>query len=295
MTSATPQPNPTEALLTMLNLTPLASTGQEELFSAQTLTDESPRIFGGQVLAQALIAASRTVEDKQAHSLHAYFLRPGQVEAPLSYGVEVLNEGRSFATRRVQAYQPEAPIFSAIVSFQAQAAGPDHSASMPQGLPEPESLPQASDILGSLDIPLAQKVAYTRPIDIRHISAPLYLGPDRQASAQNLVWFKTFGPLPDDPALHQAALAYASDYTQIEPLLRRHGQSWVSPGMKVASLDHTIWFHRPARADDWLLLVQDSPSAQGARGLSLGQIFSRDGVHVATVAQEAMFRLPDYR
>lgn len=296
MSQATPQElTPTGALLAMLNFKRVATSAHEHLFEALTLTKESPRIFGGQVLAQALMAAASTVDGKTPHSLHGYFLRPGDVNENLTYGVEGLNDARSFATRRVQAYQNSQPIFSCITSFQAEAAGPDHGSTMPQGLPEPESLPTAADLLGHLNVPIAQKVAYSRPFDVRHISAPLYLAPDVQKSPTNMIWFKTFEPLPDDPTLHQAAIAYASDYTPLEPVLRQHGTTWLEPGMKVASLDHAIWFHRPARADQWLLLLQESPSAQDARGLSVGKIFAQDGTHVATVIQEAMIRLPEYR
>lgn len=286
---------PTGKLLAMLDLPVASASAHEQVFQARTLTKESPRIFGGQVLAQALVAAARTVEGKQVHSLHGYFLRPGDVNASLAYGVENLNDTRSFASRRVQAYQGGAPIFSCIASFQTVAKGPEHSSEIPTDLPDPESLPTAADLLGHINLPIAQKVAHGRPFDIRHISPALYLDPDTSGSAQNMVWFKTKERLPDDPLIHQAAMAYASDYTQIEPVLRRHQKSWLEPGMKVASLDHTIWFHRQAPADEWLLLVQDCPSSQGARGLSLGKIFTRDGKHIATVAQEALIRLPEYR
>lgn len=286
---------PTQKLLAMLDLQAGGASAHEQVFSALTLTRESPRIFGGQVLAQALIAAARTVEGKVLHSLHGYFLRPGDVDGDLSYGAEVLNEARSFATRRVQAYQGGQPIFSCITSFQVPSAGLDHGSPMPQQVTPPEDLPTAADLLGHLLVPIAQKVAFSRPFDVRHISDPVYLEPGHVKEPVNMVWFKTFEPLPDDPVLHQAAIAYASDYTQLEPVLRRHGRTWLEPGMKVASLDHAIWFHRPARADEWLLLVQESPSAQDSRGLSVGKIFTRDGTHVATVTQEAMIRLPEYR
>lgn len=297
MSQDTPQDKltPTGKLLAMLDLPRASTSAHEQVFSATTLTKESPRIFGGQVLAQAVIAAARTVEEKNLHSLHGYFLRPGDVNADLSYGVESLNDSRSFASRRVQAYQGNLPIFSCIASFQAKALGPEHASEIPTDLPDPESLPTAADLLGHINLPIAQKVAHGRPFDIRHISPAIYLTPDQSSSASNLIWFKTKEKLPTDPLLHQAAIAYASDYTQIEPLLRRHQKTWLEPGMNVASLDHTIWFHRPAPADEWLLLIQDSPSAQGARGLSLGKIFTRAGQHVATVAQESMIRLPEYR
>lgn len=287
--------SPTQKLLAMLNLAPGGASAHEHVFSALTLTKESPRIFGGQVLAQAIMAAAHTVEGKTLHSLHGYFLRPGDVEADLSYGAEALNDARSFASRRVQAYQLGQPIFSAIASFQAPDAGLDHQSDFPCQVPAPEDLPTTAELLGHLLDPLAQKVAFARPFDLRHVQTPVYLDAGQVQEPVNMVWFKTFEPLGDDPVVHQAALAYASDYTQLEPVLRQHGKSWLEPGMKVASLDHVIWFHRPARADDWLLLVQESPSAQSSRGLSVGKIFTRQGQHVATVAQEAMIRLPEYR
>lgn len=289
------QLTPTQKLVEMLSPVSGGASAHEQVFSAVTLTRETPRIFGGQVLAQAVVTAAQTVEGKDIHSLHGYFLRPGSVDDPLSYGVESLNDARSFATRRVQAYQKGAPVFSAIASFQAPARGPEHGSDAPLNLPGPETLPTAAELLGHLDLPLAQKVAFTRPFDMRHIATPLYLSPETAPSPTNMVWFKTFEPLPDDPVLHRAAIAYASDYTPLEPVLRNHGKSWLEPGMKVASLDHAIWFHRQARADEWLLLVQESPSAQDARGLSIGKIFTAAGKHVATVTQEAMVRLPEYR
>lgn len=287
--------SPVQKLLHMLSPVHGGASAHEDVFSAVTLTRESPRIFGGQVLAQAVVTASRTVEGKDIHSLHGYFLRPGSTDLPLSYGVEKLNDARSFATRRVQAYQEGAAIFSAIASFQVPSAGPEHSSPMPQGLPDPESLPTTADILGHLDIPLARKVAFDRPFDVRHIDPSLYLTADPNPAPVNRLWFRTFEALPDDPVVHRAAIAYASDYTPLEPVLRAHGRTWLEPGMKVASLDHAIWFHRDARADEWLLLEQSSPSAQDARGLSVGKIFTRTGEHVATVTQEAMIRLPEYR
>ncbi|WP_421083016.1 acyl-CoA thioesterase [Rothia nasimurium] len=287
--------SPTQKLLAMLDIQGGGASAHEQVFNAVTLTRESPRIFGGQVLAQALMAAARTVEGKVLHSVHGYFLRPGDVDTDLSYGAETLNEARSFATRRVQAYQGGLPIFSCIASFQSPARGLDHGSPMPENLTPPEELPTAAELLGHLPYPIAQKVAFTRPFDVRHVNAPVYLEPGQEKEPVNMVWFKTFEQLPDDPVIHQASIAYASDYTQLEPVLRKHGRSWLEPGMKVASLDHAIWFHRPARADEWLLLVQESPSAQDSRGLSVGKIYTRDGLHVATVTQEAMIRLPEFR
>lgn len=289
--------DPTQLLLSMLNLSPLPPAGHDDaVFSAQSLTKETPRIFGGQVLAQSIIAASRTVEEtRKLHSIHGYFLRPGSVDDTLTYGVQKLNDARSFSARRVHGYQYEEPIFSSIMSFQEPAYGIEHSASMPTDVPEPESLPTAAELIGDIPHPTAQAVAFTRPFDIRHITPALYAQPDKNNSAANMVWLKTTSTLPDDPVVHQAALAYASDYTVMEPILRAHGKFWLEPGIKFASLDHSMWFHREARADQWLLYVQESPSAQGSRGLSTGRLFTRDGVHVATVTQEAMLRFPEFK
>lgn len=288
---------PTQKLIAMLNLQERPAFGSDQhSFEAQTLSRESTRIFGGQVLAQAVMAASRSVEgDRSIHSFHGYFLRPGSIDSQLTLGTQALNDGRSFSTRRVHAYQEGLPIFSCIASFQTESAGPDHASVMPEGLPEPDSLPTVAELIGHVPVPVAKAVAFDRPFDLRHVNPPLYMQPDAEPSPTNAVWFKTFESLPDDPVLHRAAIAYASDYTQMEPILRQHGKFWLEPGMNVASLDHAMWFHRDARADEWLLMVQESPSAQDARGLTISKIFSQDGAHVATVAQEAMVRLPEYK
>jgi acyl-CoA thioesterase-2 len=245
------------------------------------------------VLAQSLIAGSRTVpEGRGVHSMHGYFLRPGDANKPITFGVQRLRDGRSFSARRVHAYQEGMPILSMIASFQEADEGIEHQSEMPAGIPGPESLPSTADLLGKYDHPVARHWAYERPFDIRHVDPALYVSAKGGKEPRNAVWMKTFGPMPDDPELHRAALAYASDYTILESILRKHGMSWITPGMSVASLDHAMWWHRPVRVDEWLLYVQESPSAQGARGLATGRIFSRDGLHVATVAQEGMIRVP---
>ena len=258
------KPTPTQNLMTMLNLTPAESVGGDDAFTAVTLTRETPRTYGGQVLAQAIMAADNTVSDKVLHSIHAYFLHPGDITKELIFTSQRLNNGRSFATRRVQALQDDIPIFSAIASFQKPSHGPEHTAvEMPQ-VPDPEGLPSVSDYIGEVAHPVAQAVAWERPIDIRYVSPHLYTAPDSRSQ---------------------------------EPVatVRRHGKFWLEQGMKSASLDHAMWFHREARADEWLLYVMDSPTAQGGRMLARGSIFTREGKLVATVAQEMMFRLPEYR
>jgi acyl-CoA thioesterase-2 len=280
--------------LTLTPLTPAAGSHQgEDLFSAPSLWTPQRRVFGGQVAAQAILAAMRTVDaDRFIHSMHGYFLRPGDDEQDITFSVDRIHDGRSFSTRRTQAYQNGTPILSMIASFQDVDPGLEHQIEMPTDIPPPEDLPSARDLLGPIDHPAAQYWANSRPFDLRHADAPVYLTPDPQPSARQAVWFRSISPMPDDENVHRAALAYASDYTVLEPILRRHGATWATPGLKMASLDHAMWWHRFARVDDWLLYVQDSPSATGGRGLAQGHIFTRDGMLVATVAQEGMVRIP---
>lgn len=251
------------------------------------------RVFGGQVLAQALIAAQRTIGDRPVHSLHGYFLRAGDISLPITFKVDRLRDGRSFSTRRVQAFQKGEAMFSMIASFQVVGPGIDHHDMMPAGITPPEALPSAYDILGEHDHPMAQYWAKARPFDIRHVDGNVYLPSDITRVAHQATWFRANGEMPDDPSVHRAAIAYASDYSILEPIFRRHGLTWAHEGLSEASLDHAMWFHRDARADQWLLYVTESPSAQGGRGLSTGRIFTREGQLIATVAQEGMIRIPE--
>ncbi|GAA1050195.1 acyl-CoA thioesterase [Arthrobacter russicus] len=265
----------------------------EDLYVGTSQKRPSQRVFGGQVLAQTLVASSRTVPETRAvHSMHGYFLRAGDANQPITFGVQRLRDGRSFSARRVHAYQNGEPILSMIASFQEPDDGLDHQAEFPEGIPDPESLPNAADLLGSLDHPVAREWTVERPFDVRHVGSNIYFSVDDDRRPQQAVWLKTVGAMPDDPVLHRAALAFASDYTLLEPVLRRHGMPWRSAGVSIASLDHAMWWHRPVRVDDWLLYVSDSPSASGARGLSLGKFFNRSGELVASVAQEGMIRVP---
>jgi acyl-CoA thioesterase II len=292
---APPSGDPTSALIQLLDLGELkgARTDEDIFLGLSSQPQPRERVFGGQVLAQSLVAATRTVDpDRLVHSMHGYFLRPGDANQPITFGVQRLRDGRSFSARRVHAYQDGLPILSMIASFQDPDEGMDHESQMPAGIPDPESLPSTAELLGKFDHPVAQHWAYERPFDIRHVDPPIYVSAKGKHEARNAVWMKTFGPMPEDANLHRAALAYASDYTLLESVLRRHGLSWITPGMSVASLDHAMWWHRPARVDEWLLYVQESPSAQGARGLATGKIFNQAGHHVASVAQEGMIRVP---
>ncbi|QCU78293.1 acyl-CoA thioesterase II [Citricoccus sp. SGAir0253] len=288
--------DPTDVLRRVLSLTPEGSderTG-EALFTGLTPPQARGRVFGGQVMAQSLMAAIHTVDAGRAiHSMHGYFIRPGDALQPIRFAVEDLRDGRSFSVRRVHADQDGKTILSLMCSFQEPSPGLDHQSPMPNGVPEPESLPATSQRLGHVQHPVAQEWAWARPFDIRHVDSPLEATPGKERVATNMVWMKTFSGLEGDANVHRAALAYASDYTLLEPVLRRHGLAWVRPGMSVASLDHAMWWHRPARVDEWLLYVQTSHSAQGARGLSHGRIYSREGELVASVAQEGMIRVPN--
>jgi acyl-CoA thioesterase-2 len=285
---------PVAGLLAALDLETTGARTNEDIFTGISQWMPLGRVFGGQVLAQSVIAASRTVEDdRRIHSLHGYFLRPGDVEQPITFAVDRIHDGRSFSTRRTQAYQNGLPILSMIASFQDADPGLDHQVDPPEGVPDPDSLPSDSELLAGIDHPIAQYWATGRAFDMRHIGEPVYFGRTKERVAHQAVWMRAADRLPDDENLHRAALAYASDYSLLEPVLRRHGATWGTPGLKVASLDHAMWWHRFGRVDEWLLYVQESPNAIGGRGLSTGRIFSREGLLLATVAQEGMIRIPE--
>ena len=286
--------DPLAGLLAALDLQDTGARTSEDIFTGPSQWMPLGRVFGGQVLAQSLVAAQRTTpEDRTVHSMHGYFLRPGKVELPITFSVDRIHDGRSFSTRRTQAYQDGLPILSMIASFQDHDPGLDHQASMPEGVPDPESVPSTAEVLGDVDHPIAQFWATQRPFEMRHVPSPIYFSVEGEKVAHQAVWIKAIGQLPDDPNLHRAALAYASDYSILEPILRRHGYPWSTPGLKAASLDHAMWWHRFGRVDEWLLYTQESPSATGGRGLSLGRIFTRDGLLIASVAQEGMVRIPE--
>lgn len=284
--------DPIADLVDVLSLTKLSET----TFQGRTQWMPHGRVFGGQVLAQSLIAAMQTVPDQRpVHSLHSYFLRPGDIQKEIYFDVEILRDGKSFSARRVKALQDEQPIFVLTCSFQAPADGVNHQETMPQNLPDPESLPSASDLLSKFDHPATNYWSKARPFDLRHVGEPVYLKPATKQDANQLIWFKAISPLPLDVNLQTAALTYASDYTILESILKRHGLSWAHPGLNTASLDHAIWFHESPMVNDWMLYVQHSPASQSGRGLALGSIFSKDGKLLASVAQEGMVRVPEYR
>lgn len=251
------------------------------------------RVFGGQVLAQALVAAQRTVEGIDAHSMHAYFLLPGDPKAPIIYETERVRDGRSFTTRRVVAIQHGRPIFVMSASFHKLEQGFEHQLALPDGVPGPEELTAVADMPADLLARLPERVrAYwtrPRPVELRPVSLGHYLGTPPATPVQ-YIWFRAAGTLPDDPGLHRAVLAYTSDMTLLETALVSHGDSVLGENIQGASLDHALWLHRPFRVDDWLLYAQDSPFAGGARGLARGLIYDRAGRLVASVAQEGLIR-----
>ncbi len=267
----------------------------EDIFVGTPMHTPYGRAFGGNILGQAIIAAGRTVSANQdIHSLHAYFLRPGNVTDPLTYAVDRLHDGRSFATRRTQAFQGGVPILSMISSFQTPDTGIDHQAAIDMdAYPEPEQLPSLAERYGHLAREHGHMAwVLERPCDIRHVTEPIFVRVSGELTATQAEWIRVPERLPDDAHVHRAALAFMCDYSLLEPIYRRHGVPWATPGLRSASLDYALWFHRPFRADEWLLCVSESPSAQGGRGLGMGRVYTRDGVLVASTAQEGMVRVP---
>jgi acyl-CoA thioesterase-2 len=250
------------------------------------------RVFGGQVAGQALVAAGRTVsEDRPVHSLHAYFIRPGDPTVPLIYLVERVRDGRSFTTRRVTTIQHGKTIFTLSASFHRREPGVAHADPMPE-VPPPDAVPPTAERMEKLFGPSVREWYGGNPIDIRHIG-PLTFEAERDPSlrtTRNLVWLRADGDLPDDPLLHVCLVTYASDMTLLDSVLLAHGLSWADGRTTGASLDHAMWFHGPFRADRWLLYAQDSPVAQGALGLARGEMYTSDGELVVSVVQEGLVR-----
>ena len=252
------------------------------------------RVFGGQVIGQALVAAIRTIPDgKNCHSLHGYFIRPGDPASPIIYEVERYRDGTSFATRGVSAIQHGKTIFVMNASFHHHEDGLEHQMTMPD-VPAPEDLPSEKQIIERFRQVMPENMrryfARERPIELRPVRPSHYLNPKKQEDPVQNVWIRASRSLPDGLPLHQCILAYASDMTLLDTSLVVHGRNFFDPHLMLASLDHSIWFHRPFRADEWLLYAQDSPAAFGARGLNRGCIFTRDGQLVASVAQEGLIR-----
>jgi acyl-CoA thioesterase-2 len=279
-----------QELLSVLDLETL----EVNLFRGRSPDVGWQRVFGGQVIGQALVAACRTVEGRQPHSMHAYFLLPGDPKVPIVYEVDRIRDGKSFTTRRVVAIQHGQPIFSMSVSFHNnEEGGLAHQIDMPK-VPKPDELPSESEIrervLPLMPDPVRRYYERERPIELRPVEYGRYLGKTSEDGKFN-VWIRATERLPDDPAIHRCVLAYASDMTLLDTALVPHGRTLFEKDFMAASLDHALWFHRPFRADDWLLYAQDSPSLEGARGFARGLVFVSDGTLVASVAQEGLVRL----
>ncbi len=270
---------------------------EHNIFRGQSIDIGSGFVYGGQALAQSLVAAARTLEDERrlCHSMHGYFILPGDVDAPIVYEVDRLRDGKSFTTRRIVAIQHGRAIFNMAASFHRPEPGKEHQGDAPD-VPGPHELPSELDLIRRVEdrIPDEKRDFYTRdrPIEFRPVDPADPFDPQKKAPERHL-WFRAQGTLPDDGLTHRSVLAYASDYGLLGTALRPHGLSFVQPELQLASLDHALWFHRDVRLDDWLLYAMESPSASRARGYTRGQIFAEDGTLVASVAQEGLMRLRD--
>jgi acyl-CoA thioesterase II len=268
-----------------------------DIFRGRSPEERIQRVFGGQVAAQALVAAGRTVPpERMVHSLHAYFIRPGDPSIPIVYNVERVRDGRSFTTRRVVAVQHGKAIFTMSASFHIPEDGVFHQAAVMPDVPAPDSLPTVQERLEPVfaeNPGWREALSRPRPVDLRYVNALTWEAHRDPSliSPQNTVWFRFDADLPDDPLLHVVMAAYASDFTLVDTVLLAHGLAWGMSDVIGASLDHAIWFHKPFRADEWILYAQESPWSGGARGLAQGQMFTASGDLVASVVQECMVRV----
>jgi acyl-CoA thioesterase-2 len=280
--------NSLDRLLDLLDLEQV----EVNLFRGRSPDETRQRVFGGQVAAQALVAAGRTVPPgRPVHSLHAYFIHPGDTRVPLIYSVEQVRDGRSFTTRRVTAIQHSRTIFVMSASFQRPEESLSHASQMPQVPPPAQVRPSTERLAELLGTPLPGDLR-DYPIELRHVG-PLSLEVQRDPALRtsaNYVWLRVAGNLPDDPLLHVCLMTYASDLTLLDTVLRRHGRVWEDGRMTGASLDHAMWFHRPFRADRWLLFAQETPSASAGRGLAIGHVYTEDGTLVVSAVQEGLVR-----
>ncbi|TPI55454.1 MULTISPECIES: acyl-CoA thioesterase II [unclassified Mesorhizobium] len=279
-----------DELLRILDLERL----EHNLYRGRSPQVEWQRVFGGQTIAQALVAAQRTVEpDRYVHSLHGYFMRPGDIKVPIIYEVDRIRDGGSFTTRRVLAIQHGQAIFSLEASFQVDEKGLEHQFALPDDVPPPEGLKTQRQLLERADrVPEAVRRfwARERPLELRPVNLQHYESRDKLPPRQN-VWIRLAGPVPDDRALQSVLLAYLSDMTLLDTSTFAHGRGLFDPDIQAASLDHSMWFHRPHSLDGWLLYAQDSPSSSGSRGFSRGTLYARDGTLIASMAQEGLIRL----
>ncbi|MDY6903307.1 MAG: acyl-CoA thioesterase II [Thermodesulfobacteriota bacterium] len=290
METCTSEDNVLDELLALLKLEKI----EENIFRGHSQDLGFGNVFGGQVLGQALSAATQTVDsERSVHSLHAYFMRPGDPAKPVIYEVDCIRDGKSFTTRRVVAIQKGRAILSMSASFQVQEAGLEHQDAMPGDIPGPEGLmsevEMARQISDKIPPSIRNKILCTKPIEIRPVN-PVNPFTPKKESPDRYVWFKTIHKMTEDPAVHKYMLAYASDFGLVSTSMRPHGVTFWNPQMQVASLDHAMWFHRDFRMDDWLLYVSHSPSASRSRGLNQGHIFTREGVLAASIVQEGLIR-----
>jgi acyl-CoA thioesterase-2 len=277
-----------DQLLEVLDLKQL----DRDRFQGESPQVGAQRVFGGQVAGQALVAAGRTVDPaRPVHSLHGYFVRPGDPTVPIDFTVETIRDGRSFSVRRSTAQQHGKTIFFMSASFQVTEQGLDHHIEAPEGIPGPDETPTMRDWLARYPERAAAFNASPQAIDVRYVGTPGWVPPgDRAAADQQRVWMRINGTLPDDPLIHACALTYASDLSLLDSVLSMHGEVWGPGGVIGASLDHALWLHRPFRADEWFLYDCTSPSASGSRGLAKGAMFTREGVHIASAVQEGLLR-----
>jgi acyl-CoA thioesterase-2 len=265
---------------------------EDDIYRGLSPEHRSTRVFGGQVAGQALVAAGRTVpDDRHVHSLHSYFIRAGDPRVPIVYMVDRVRDGRSFATRRVTAVQHGKAIFTLSASFQLAQAGIEHTTAAPD-VPGPEDLPRFAERVAGYEERIGPVAPRPRPIDVRYVNDPPWVARESDArAARNQVWMRADGVLPDDPLLHVCVLAFASDMTLLDSVLSAHGVAWGLDRVRGASLDHAMWFHRPFRADEWVLYDCESPTASGSRGLATGRFFAGTGELVATVVQEGLLHI----
>jgi acyl-CoA thioesterase II len=280
-----------EAVIGLLQLERL----EDNLFRGESHDIGAPQVFGGQILGQALSAAHRTVDSRTPHSLHAYFLRPGDFNQPVIYQVERSRDGKSYSNRRVVAIQHGRPILNLAASFHAHEQGLDHQAGMPE-VPGPEGLTRSIEIQDAIMDKVPEKMrrllAHRPPFEFRPVEPPKFIDPVARAPRKH-IWMRAWDELPDDPELHRNLLTYVSDYELIGTATLPHDLDFAHRPVQMASIDHVLWFHRPFRVDDWLLYAFDSPSGHAGRGFSRGQIFTRSGKLIASVAQEGVMRVWD--
>ncbi len=284
-----------QIFLDAIKLTPCDAEVFDTAYTAIPQYVPWPKAYGGDMVAQGASAMMRSVTgDRELHSMHSYFLRPVDMNIAVRYEVELMRDGRGYSTRQVRGFQNGKAVYTGLGSFHVPENGPEQASTAPSEYLDidPETLASAATVLASAEGPAAEYWSAGRSFDMRHVPGALYLDVEGAPTAHQAVWIKAFTQLPDDLITQRAALAYVCDYTILEPLLRTQNLSWSTEGLITASLDHSMWFHRSGRVDDWVLYVQEAISSQNNRGLALGRFYTRGGQLLATVAQEGMIRPP---